>query len=381
MLRLETISLNFISIGMRSNVTLFFGIIFSLVETLNTNIVQISILMATAPIIWGMTSLIMPRLMSKFSLYQIILVAAWTLALSAVFRLLGGIFPLFFFTLTLNIGIGILNISIPAWVKQIAPNSTDLLLGRHYKIMLLASGCSVIMAVLILDTGNYWKWAFVPWLIPSLIGASLLIFVPDRLTARSAEVTITESNHSANGARLSTFILFFGIQGVASHAFGVWSPSIMIDYGFSTLSSAIVCATLTIVGAFLASKLLSQQLSQAALLMCFKIASLLLLVGFIQLLSKQVQIFSLGLFLVFSSQGIIFLISLISITRWSNDVSQVLAASSKIQGWGYVITGFGPICVGLIRQSQGSWESSIHFLIFCTLALSITGLKTLRSES
>lgn len=381
MLRLETISLNFISIGMRSNVTLFFGIIFSLVESLNSNIVQISILMATAPIIWGMTSLIMPQLMSKFSLHQIILVAAWTLALSAVFRLLGGILPLFFFTLTLNIGIGILNISIPAWVKQIAPNSTDSLLGRHYKIMLLASGCSIVMAVLILDSGNHWKWALAPWLVPSLIGASLLIFVPDRLTARPAEVTVTKSSHSGSNTGISTFILFFGIQGVASHAFGVWSPSIMIDYGFSTLTSAIMCAILAIAAAFLASKLLSRQLPQAALLMCFKIASLLLLVGFIQLLSKQVQIFSLGLFLVFSSQGIIFLISLISITRWSNDVSQVLAASSKIQGWGYVITGFGPICVGLIRQSQGSWEACIYFMIFCTLALFATGLKTLRLES
>ena len=381
MLRLETTSLNFISIGMRSNVTLFFGIIFSLVESLHTNIVQISILMGTAPIIWGMTSLIMPRLMSKFSLYQIILVAAWTLALSAVFRLFGGTFPLFFFTLTLNIGIGILNISIPAWVKQIAPNRTDLLLGRHYKIMLLASGCSIIMAVAILDTGNHWKWAFAPWLVPSLIGASLLIFVPERLTAQSAEVSVTKSYQSANGAGLSTFILFFGIQGVASHAFGVWSPSIMIDFGFSTLNSAIVCAMLTIVGAFLASKLLSQQLSQAALQKCFKIASLLLFVGYIQILSKQVLIFSLGLFLVFCSQGIIFLIGLISITRWSNDVSQVLAASSKIQGWGYVLTGFGPICVGLIRQSQGSWEACIYFMIFCTLGLYITGLKTLRSES
>ena len=381
MLRLETISLNFISIGMRSNVTLFFGIIFSLVESLHTNILQISILMGTAPIIWGMTSLIMPRLISKFSLYQIILVAAWTLALSAVFRLFGGIIPLFFFTLILNIGIGILNISIPAWVKQIAPNCTDLLLARHYKIMLLASGCSIITAVVILDSGSNWKWAFAPWLVPSLIGASLLIFVPERLTSQSEEVTITKSNRSTNGAGFSTFILFFGIQGVASHAFGVWSPSILIDYGFSALTSAIVCASLTIVGAFLASKLLSQQLSQTALQKCFKIASFFLLVGFIQLLSKQVQIFSLGLILVFCSQGIIFLISLISITRWSNDVSQVLAASSKIQGWGYVTTGFGPICVGLIRQSQGSWEACIYFLIFCTLALSITGLKTLRSES
>lgn len=155
----------------------------------------------------------------------------------------------------------------------------------------------------------------------------------------------------------------------------------MIDYGFSTLTSAITCAILAIVGAFLASKLLSQQLSQAALLMCFKIASLFLLVGFIQLLSEQVQIFSLGLFLVFCSQSIIFLISLISIASWSNDVSQVLTASSKVQGWGYVISGFGPICVGLIRQSQVSWDACIYFMIFCTLALSIMGWKTLKSDS
>ncbi len=378
MRRLELLSLDFLSMSMRSNVTLFFGIILSLIESLNSNIVQISMLVATAPIIWGMTSLIMPRLMSKYSVYQIVSAGAWILAVSAALRLTGEIFTLFFFTLTLNIGIGILNIAIPAWVKQIAPNATEVLLSRHYKIMLLASGCSIIMSVVMLETGSDWKWAFAPWLVISLLGAGLLTFVPNELITRSSKIIETTSNSSGNRTGLIIFILFFGIQGISSQAFGAWAPTLIIDYGFTTLTSAIVCAILATMGAFLASKLLSQQLSQAKLQMYLKVASVLLVLGFLQLFSEQLPIFSLGLLLIFCSQSIIFLISLISIARWSNDVNQVLRVSLTVQGFGYVIAGFGPICVGLIRQSQGSWEACIFFMIICTLAQFVFGRKTLK---
>ena len=377
MRRLETYCLNLLSLSMRSNVTLFFGIIFSLIESLNSNIFQISILVALAPIIWGMTSLVMPFLMSKLSVYQIIQVAAWILALSAVLRLTSGIFNLLFFTLTLNIGVGILNISIPAWVKQIAPTSTDVFLSRHYKIMLLGSGCSIIMAVLLLDGGHGWQWAFAPWLVPSLIAASLMVFVPDRSTVQSKELTKPKAHHSENSAGLSIFIMFFGTQGITSHSFGAFAPSIMVDYGFNTLTSAIACAVLATTGAFIASKFLSHQLSQTALQVFFRISSLLLLVGLLLLLLDQTQLFSIGLLLVFWSQSNIFLISLISISRWSSDVKIVLRVSLRVQGWGYLMAGLGCLCVGLIRQSQGSWEASIYFIICFSAMQVLVGRKTL----
>jgi CP family cyanate transporter-like MFS transporter len=375
--RIETFSLNFLSVGMRSNSTLFFGIILSLIDTLGTNILQISFLIASAPMIWGMTSFIIPGLMSRFTLYQIMLVGAWILALSSVLRLAGGLFVLFLFSITLNVGIGILNITIPGWIKQISPNSTDLLISRHYKIMLLASGVSIIMSVLILNTGTDWKWAFVPWLITNLIGATTFIFVSDRTTTKSVRQSKTLTNNLGARSRLATFILFFGSQGAASHAFGAWSPTLMIDYGFTALSSAIVCALLSILAAFFASKLLSKQLSQLALLKSFKIANALLLIGFLQLLSDRVQLFSLGMVLVFGSQSVIFLISLISIVRWSQDVSQVLEASLRVQGVGYVLSGFGPICVGLILENQESWQFVVYFMMMCTLVQVTTGWVTL----
>jgi len=381
MRRVELLSLNLISIGMRSNVTLFFGIIFSLIDSLDSNILQISVLVATAPIIWGMTSLIIPKLMAKFTLYQIILVGSWILALSAILRLVGGLVTLFLFTITLNIGIGILNISIPAWVKQIAPDSTDHLISRHYRIMLLASGFSIIMSVLILNTGYDWKWAFVPWVVSNFIGALLLFFVSDKFLKVSKEPVEALENGPVVRVGLFNFIIFFGIQGAASHAFGAWSPTIMVDYGFSTLSSAIACAFLATSGAFLASKLLSRQLTQVALLGSFKIANILLLIGFVQLLSDRVQVFSLGLVLVFGSQSIIFLIGLILIARWSSDIAKVLTTSLRVQGWGYVIAGFGPICVGLIRENQGSWEICIYFMMICTLVQFATGRVTINSSN
>lgn len=79
------------------------------------------------------------------------------MALSAFLRLVGDLVTLFLFTVSLNIGIGILNITIPAWVKQTAPDSSDHSIVKHDRIMFLTSGLSIIMSLSILNTGFHWK--------------------------------------------------------------------------------------------------------------------------------------------------------------------------------------------------------------------------------
>jgi len=88
-----------------------------------------------------------------------------------------------------------------------------------------------------------------------------------------------------------------------------------MDYGFSALSSAMVCAFLATSGAFCASKLLSRQLTQVTLLKSFKMAKIMSFMGLAHLLSDRVPMFSLGLILAFGSQSIIFRIVLVSIER------------------------------------------------------------------
>ncbi|HUL05369.1 MAG TPA: MFS transporter [Candidatus Acidoferrum sp.] len=338
-------------------------------------------LLTTAPVLClGLFGPLAPVAARWMRSERVVFLFMAVLVLGLLMRGAGTVPALLSGSVLIGIGIGIVNVLLPALIKKDFPRSAALMTGVYTMALstgaALASGLTVPLSKLLAGS---WAWALAAWVLPVL--AAMVAWLPRlRDTPEAGVGRRVDLRGIWTSALAWQVTLFMGLQSALAYCVFGWLAPILRDRGMSDVGAGalvsvsivaqVAAALLTPVAATRGrdqrpAVVISMALNMAGLLGCvFGPLSLALLWAIV-----------LG-----AGQGASFALALTLIVLRAPDARTAGQLSSMAQGVGYCLAAAGPLLVGLLHGWTGSWSTlGILFLVIGTGAL-LAGLGAGRNR-
>jgi CP family cyanate transporter-like MFS transporter len=273
-------------------------------------------------------------------------------------RVLGGSALLVAGSLLACAGIALANVLLPPIVKSHFPHRVGTVTGAYSAVLSGGAAIGAAVTVPVADAAGSWRVGLAIWAVLAL--AALVAWapycrVPEQLAQRRRGPSLRRSPVAW------AVTLLFAIQGVAAYVVMSWLPTIYLDAGFSHEESGLLLAVSILVGVpvfFVVPSLATRLKSQGHL-----IAGLTLLMGagFLGLWLAPVAGAWLWAVLLGVGGGI-FPVVLTLFSLRTADAEGTAALSSMAQSVGYLLAAPGPMVIGLLHDSSGSWGVPLALL-------------------
>ncbi|RFU37590.1 MFS transporter [Actinomadura logoneensis] len=302
---------------------------------------------------------------------------------------------LFAGSLVAGMAISIGNIAVPGIIKRDHPQRIALVTAL-YTVALsggaaLGSGLAVPMQH---ATGGSWRGPLTLLAVPSALAA--LFWLPRLLRVRRAAAA-AETGAAASDAvapvshrdvarkvwrsRLAWQItLFFGLQSSLAYVMFAWLPTLLTDRGLSESSAGFVTAAsslIQIIGNMCLPLLTARLRDQRPIAVLVGVLSA---AGFAGLAWAPMGGMWLFVVVLGLGQGASFALALSMIGLRSPDAATAAQLSGMVQGLGYVISAFGPLLIGALRDATSGWTVPMALVVAIALAETVPGLGAGRAR-
>ncbi|ELC8443994.1 MFS transporter [Clostridium perfringens] len=333
--------------------------------------------------VFGVISIIAPKLDNKFGKRATILSSLVILLAGLIIRSLGSVSTLLIGSVLIALGIGISNVLLPSVIVEGAPQKeVGKLTGTFTTTMGLfgsiASGSSIFLASII-----GWKFAleiFIITVIIALILWSAYSKTVETIEKEEQQEPEIKLSYLLKSKLVWAIALFMGIQSWIAYAIFAWVPSILIDRGLSANLSALalmliqLCSMPTMyIIPVLASKKKTQSIFVA-------ITTIIAFLGCLSLFSSNTIILIIGLILIGIGQGASLSFSYLFFAVRTNNAKTTSALSGLSQTIGYFIASTGPLFFGYLHDITNSWSSSLIFMLVMHIILLSTGIISGRNK-
>lgn len=304
-------------------------------------------------------------------------------------RVLGGSVVLLTGTLVLGIGMTIGNVLVPVVAKRDLGDRAPWLIGVYTAS--LSVGATLTAALTVPATGVLgWRGGLSLWVVLALVAVPVWVWVvvrPERVpgpVATSASQRAAQrraaDQHAARTGRVVwrhplawVLAIALGSQSALYYSLTTWMPAFLIEEsGMSTTTAGLALSVfqLTAIPATLATPWAARlRPSQGWIAGLTVSAWILMLFG----LHLAPELWLLWTAIGGAGQGAGFALALTMIVLRSADEHVARPLSGMGQLVGYLIGASGPLAVGLLRESTGSWTVPGVLL----LAVAITQLITM----
>ena len=363
------------SINMRAGLVAFSPIIPLIAKDLGLSTIQLAWLTSIPVICFAISSTLTSWIRRFGSLNQIITWALWLLGISLTLRAVHGAFTLYLFQIGVGIGVAILNVMLPIWVKRHGGENSGRLTGVYVSMMSVMTSVALILAAPLAGlTSLGWRLALLPWGVVAIISALWW----QRHSRRGEPEPPIEKDSSSIRMFLHNrlawqIMMVFGLQSMNAYAARAWIPTIMVDKGFTMAQAGTTIAIAGLIGALLAFSVPHiAQRSTDQRLMIWIIA----IAGFISFLlvyygnSWLIVLGAAGSNIV---QWLLYPLSLLLIILRSSNQVHAQSLSSMVQSFGYVLGGIAPLATGYFFDLTGTWEVSLWFMACVSLGVGIFG--------
>ncbi|HLR04014.1 MAG TPA: MFS transporter [Virgibacillus sp.] len=294
---------------------------------------------------------------------------------------------LFIGTAIVGAGIAMMNVLLPAVIKEKFPHKVGQMTSVYTTSMAimasLASGLSVPLAM---GAGLGWELALVSWGIVAIIGIAVWIVIIKREPV-SSENRYEESSQSASLAKLLKSPLawqvsfFMGLQSFLFYVMVSWLPEMMYSFGFSINAAGWLASYAQFVGLptmFLTPVLAEKYANQQGIVLAIGGGAT---IGFIGLLfgGPLPLIFIWVTIIGFASAGSISL-SLAMLGMRARNAQQASTLSGMAQSIGYVFAAVGPLFIGLLFDLNDSWTVPLIAIIIVSVLMTLSGLGAGRDK-
>ncbi len=322
-------------------------------------------LLTTLPVLFfGLSAPVAPRLAARFGIERTIFGALLLLTVGTLMRLIPGAPMLFIGSAVVGAAIGICNVVLPALIKRDFAHRSGLMTGLYS--MTLSGGAAVAAGITVpLDNafGNNWRLTITSWAILAVI--TVVIWAPQIVAHRPETVAGTGSLGRNTIAWAIT--VFMGAQSLVFYTFTAWLPAFLISEGHSRASAGTILAIGQVV-ALLASLLIpiiaGRYRDQRLITLVVIVLCGIGLAGL--LLSDHATL--LWTMLVMFGPGSSISLALLFMVLRSSSAEQTGQVSGMAQSVGYILAAFGPIAVGALHDSTGSWTIALSVLAIPLLA-------------
>jgi CP family cyanate transporter-like MFS transporter len=323
-----------------------------------------------------------PPLSARFRDSHVLAGALLAMAAGLVLRAVAGAFWLFLAgTALAMVGGALGNVLLPGLVKRHFPGRTGLLVGAYGTAMAVGGAVAAVStAPIAAATGaDGWRWALGVWAALALVAALPWLAVPPAsATARAARTTVRMRDlvHSRLAIALS---VFFGLQAMQAYVIIGWSAQYLRDMGLSAAAAGLLLGinTAVVIPINAAVPPLTVRPHLQRPLLLFFMACYV--VGWIGLWVAPLSAPWLWMILLAMGLGTFAMVLTLMGLR-ARTPETTAALSTVVQGWGYVLSGAGPLLVGVLRGATGGYTGMFVLVLAGVAGLTATGWLVTRQR-
>lgn len=325
-----------------------------------------SVLTALPGLCFGVAGFLAPAAARRFGLARAIGIAMVFLTIGVIGRVLDGPNAVLAGTLVACAGIAVCNVLIPVVVKESYPNRIGLVTGLYTAVLQLAAAAGSLVTPPVGHAVGGWRFGLGEWgalAVLGTVGWWLVARHGHDATGTAAVPHDVEPTKKLLRNRLAWAVTgFFGLQSMFAYAIMGWSPTIFMSAGVSQGEAGAMLSVMSVIGVPLSlfvAPIAARQRSQSAWLSgisgvgAIGVVGLIVAPGVSPWLWAVLLGIGLGVFPI--------AIAVITLrTRTSTDTRQL---STMSQGIGYLLAAVGPLVVGILHGSTGSWTASLVFML------------------
>lgn len=294
---------------------------------------------------------------------------------------------LFIGTAIVGVGIAIMNVLLPAVIKEKFPTKVGRMTSVYSTSMAIfaatASGVSVPLAK---SMGLGWELSLVSWGILAIFGIIVWWFaIRNDHANQASEIDVKPTNfkdESILKSLLAWQVTFFmGMQSFVFYVMISWLPEIMHSFGFTIVTAGWLVSYAQFIGlpaTFLAPVLAEKFSNQQGIVLAIGV---LMIVGFTGItIGGPLPIIVLWVTLIgFASGGTISL-SLALLGMRAKNAEQAGLLSGMAQSIGYIFAAIGPLLIGLLFDLTNEWTLPLIAMVVVALFMTLAGLGAGRNK-
>ena len=376
-----------IAANLRTGITVVGPLMGDVRDDLQLTSMTASLLITIPVLCFAVFSPVAPLIARRFGIERTLAAALVLLALALVTRSLPVAGLIWVGTLGLGFSIAVLNVILPALLKRDFASEASKLTGIYSA---LQSGCAAAASGLAVPVAGLtdagWRMSFAMWGGLALI--ALAVFWPQVAKAKRPEPTGPISigdggspvvHRSPWGSALGWQItMFMGLQSTLFYTLLTWWPMMDESNGFTSAEAGLHQSLFQIVGIagnlVVGAWIVRWSRDQRPILFLLLPFTVLGLTG--QLFFPQLSLVW-NLLVGFSAGGTIVLaLSLFSLR--ASHHRQAASISGMAQSVGYLLAAAGPVFVGVLHDSTGSWQPVLVFLLLLQALQLCAGLLASR---
>ncbi|UOY00794.1 MFS transporter [Blastococcus sp. PRF04-17] len=316
-----------------------------------------------------------PPLSARYRDSHVLFGALAAMAAGLVLRGVAGAFWLFLLGTVIAMTGGALgNVLLPSLVKRYFPHRTGLLVGAYSTAMSVGGAVVAVVAQPIADAAGSegWRWALAVWAVPALVAAVVWLAVPARPGGSPVGQPTVRVRALLRSRTAVALALFFGIQAMEAYVIAGWTAQYLRDAGLSAAAAGLFLAVALVmivpVNAVVPALTVRVRL-QRPLLVFFLVCYL---VGWLGLWISPRSATLLWTGLLGVAMGTFAMIlTLIGLRARTPETTAAL--STTTQGFGYLIAAAGPLLVGVLRGSTGSYTGMFVLVLVGVVLMAVTG--------
>ena len=337
-------------------------ILAEILRALDTGTIVAGIL-TTAPVIcFGIVGPVTPGLAHRFGTERVILASLAALTVGILIRALGGLGPLLVGMAIAGLAIGVVNVLLPAIIKQDFPTRIGALTGLYTSALCVGAATAAVATPPFERAVNSdWRAGLALWAAPAAIAT--LIWLPQLARRRPTDRRQANLRHDLWRSPLAWQVTLF-ITALTSLAYSMfaWGPKLLQDRGMSVDGSAeqmALCFGIQAVSGFVVPLWGARRGDQRVFAVVTASMSAAGLFGWIFAPLGTAFLWSI---LCGIGQGGAFGLALALIGLRAGSAQTAARLSGMANTVCYIAGGLvGPFAVGLVHQVTGGW-AGVAFL-------------------
>jgi CP family cyanate transporter-like MFS transporter len=355
--------------------------------------VALGALGALPPIAFAASGLLAPIVARVLGLERGIALAAAAMVLGSAIRGFSDSYAVLLIGSVLALaGMGFGNILLPPAVKRYFPDRIGLVTTAYATLLAVSTAVPAVLSAPIADAAG-WRtslgiWAIlaltslVPWVLLLLqhrrarVASARNGDVPDEIEVETAEPALFRRMLRS---RVAWAIgLSFAISSLNAYALFAWLPAMLGDIAdVDRVTGGALLAVYGIAGlpAAIVVPLIAVRIRNVGLLV--EVGVFCFVAGYLGLLLAPT--FAPLLWVILAGLGpIIFPVCLVLINLRTRSHHTSTALSGVVQTIGYTVGALGPLIVGALHGSTGSWTAPLLFLLATSAIAAVTGVMLAR---
>jgi CP family cyanate transporter-like MFS transporter len=323
-----------------------------------------------------------PALSARFRDSHVLAGALLSMTAGVVLRAVAGTFWLFLLgTVLAMVGGALGNVLLPSLVKRYFPHRTGALVGAYSTAMSVGATVGAVSTAPIAAAAGAdgWRWGIGVWAVAALLAVLPWFAVPARpgsSRGSHAAVRLRDLRHSRMALVL---MVFFGVQGLEAYVIIGWSASYLRDMGISAAAAGLLLGLNQLIGiplSALVPPLTVRPRLQRALLLGFMACYV---VGWLGLwLAPRTLTWLWMSVLAVAMACFPMILTLLGLRARTPETTAAL--STFVQSWGYVISGAGPLLVGVLLGATGSYVPMFVLVLAGVVVMTATGWLVTRER-